>query len=201
MRWARWVRAILLALLWPAASAAAQPSVLDVRVGVHPDMTRVVIDLTEAPGYRIFTLADPYRVVIDLTEVGWQLPDGRVPAGRGFIQSLRFGLFAPGTSRVVLDLSEPTRVRQVQLLPSASAAPVRLVIDLEEADEASFIASIGAAPIVSSAAMATPVAMVLPPPKPEPAGDDRPLVAIVAGHGGVDPGAIGRGARRADPGD
>jgi N-acetylmuramoyl-L-alanine amidase len=191
MRWARWVRAILLALLWPAASAAAQPSVLDVRVGVHPDMTRVVIDLTEAPGYRIFTLADPYRVVIDLTEVGWQLPDGRVPAGRGFIQSLRFGLFAPGTSRVVLDLSEPTRVRQVQLLPAASAAPVRLVIDLEEADEASFIASIGAAPIVSSAAMATPVAMVLPPPKPEPAGDDRPLVAIDAGHGGVDPGAIG----------
>lgn len=191
MRLARSVWAILLALLWPVASFAGQPSVLDVRLGVHPGMTRVVIDLTEAPGYRIFTLADPYRVVVDLTEVRWELPGDRIPAGRGVVQSLRYGLFAPGTSRVVLDLSGPTRIRDIQLLPAASAAPVRLVIDLEKVDDATFLAALRAPPIVSSAAMATPAAMVLPPPKPEPVGDARPLIAVDAGHGGVDPGAIG----------
>jgi len=187
----RWVWIVLLALLLPAAPAAGQPNVLDVRLGIHPDMTRVVLDLSEPPGYRVFTLADPYRVVIDLSEVGWQLPDGKVPAGRGLVQALRYGLFAPGTSRVVLDLVGPTRIKDVQLLPAAAPAPVRLVIDLETADTESFAASLRAAPIVSSAAMATPAAIVLPPIKPEPPGDDRPLVAIDAGHGGVDPGAIG----------
>lgn len=191
MGWARSVWAMLLVLLWPAICAAGQPSVLDVRLGVHPDMTRVVIDLTEAPGYRIFTLADPYRVVIDLTEVSWKLPDDRVPEGRGVVQALRYGLFAPGTSRVVLDLAGPTRIRDVQLLPAASAMPIRLVVDLEEVDDARFRAALHSAPIVSSPAMATPAALVLPPPKPEPAGDERPLIAIDAGHGGVDPGAIG----------
>lgn len=191
MRGARWVWIVLLALLLPAAPAAGQPTVLDVRLGVHPDMTRVVLDLSEAPGYRVFTLADPYRVVVDLSEVGWRLSDGQVPAGRGLVQALRYGLFAPGTSRVVLDLSGPTRVRNVQLLPADSPARARLVIDLEKVDDESFLATLHAAPIVSSAAMATPAAVILPPPKPEPPGDDRPLIALDAGHGGVDPGAIG----------
>jgi N-acetylmuramoyl-L-alanine amidase len=47
-------------------------------------------------------------------------------------------------------------------------------------------------PLVSSVAMATPAALVLPPPKPQTTGDQRPVVVLDAGHGGVDPGAIGR---------
>ncbi len=203
MRYWRWGWAVLLAALFavamgpaPMGFAQGRPSVLDVRLGLHPDKTRVVLDLTGVPGYRIFPLSEPYRMVLDLTEVDWRLPDGHVPEGRGLVQSLRYGLFAPGTSRVVLDLAGPTRVASVQLLPAAGSTPVRLVIDLAAMDKASFLASLHDAPIVSSAIMAgsavaaSPAALVLPPPKPE-SGDHRPLIALDAGHGGVDPGAIG----------
>lgn len=189
------VWAVLLALLMATApawtgAAWAKPAVLDVRLGLHPDKTRVVLDLTEAPGYRIFPLAQPYRMVVDLTEVDWRLPDGHAPEGRGLVQSLRYGLFAPGTSRVVLDLAGPTHVREVQLLPATGSAPVRLVIDLEPASDAEFDGSLRAPPVASSTAMLAPAALVLPPPKPQ-TGDDRPVIAIDPGHGGVDPGAIG----------
>lgn len=203
MRDWRWGWAFLLAVLLPAAMAQVpasfaqgKPSVLDVRLGLHPDKTRVVLDLTDVPGYRIFPLSEPYRMVLDLTEVDWRLPDGHVPEGRGLVQSLRYGLFAPGTSRVVLDLAGPTEVESVQLLPAAGSTPVRLVIDLAAVDPVSFLASLHDAPIASSATMATPAvaaspaALVLPPPKPG-SGDDRPIIALDAGHGGVDPGAIG----------
>ena len=191
MRGLRGVLLVLLALLLPAAPALGKPEVLDVRLGLHPDKTRVVLDLTESPGYRIFPLADPYRMVVDLSEVVWRLPDGHAPQGRGLVQSLRYGLFAPGTSRVVLDLAGPTRIQEVQVLPASADAPTRLVIDLAPISEADFQASLRSAPLMSSVTMAAPAALVLPPPKPETGGDERPVVVIDAGHGGVDPGAIG----------
>jgi N-acetylmuramoyl-L-alanine amidase len=191
MRGLRWVPLVLLALLLPAAPALGKPEVLDVRLGLHPDKTRVVLDLTEAPGYRIFPLADPYRMVVDLSEVVWRLPDGHAPQGRGLVQSLRYGLFAPGTSRVVLDLAGPTRIQEVQVLPPSDGAPTRLVIDLAAISETDFQASLRGAPLISSVAMTAPAALVLPPPKPGGDGDERPVVVIDAGHGGVDPGAIG----------
>src|SRR5690606_5981177 len=129
-----------------------------------------------------------YRMVIDLSEVSWHLPDGQAPAGRGLVKTLRYGLFAPGTSRIVLDLAGPARLHQVSLLPASGDAPVRLVIDLEPADDAAFEAALRAGPVVSSAAMtAAPAALVLPPPKPE-STDERAMIVIDPGHGGVDPG-------------
>ena len=190
--WAVLVAGLLTAALLPGGTAWAKPAVLDMRLGLHPDKTRVVLDLTEAPGYRIFPLADPYRVVIDLAEVEWRLPDGATPPGKGLVQSLRYGLFAPGTSRVVLDLAGPTRISDVQVLPASGATPVRLVIDLTPMAAKDFLGELHAPPIVSSVAMISPAApagLVLPPSKPELGGDQRPVVVIDAGHGGVDPGA------------
>jgi N-acetylmuramoyl-L-alanine amidase len=194
--WAFLLAVLLLpAMLLPGAAALGKPAVLDVRLGLHPDKTRVVLDLTAVPGYRIFPLSQPYRMVLDLTEVEWRLPEGHVPEGRGLVQALRYGLFAPGTSRVVLDLAGPTEVTAVQLLPGSGEAAARLVIDLAPMDEAAFQVSLRAPPMVSSPAMASPAtvspaALVLPPPKPG-SGDDRPVIVVDAGHGGVDPGAIG----------
>jgi len=178
-----------------AAPALGKPAVLDVRLGLHPGMTRVVLDLSAALDYRVFSLADPYRVVIDLTEVDWNLPADRAPPGLGVVQALRFGLFAVGTSRVVLDVNAPVRVRRAELLAGDGAVPIRLVLDLEPVSEAVFREALQSGPIVSSPAMvaATPP-RPLPPLKPQaPGADSRPVVAIDAGHGGVDPGALGTG--------
>jgi N-acetylmuramoyl-L-alanine amidase len=185
--------AILLILVLIPAVGEAKPSVLDVRLGLHPDMTRVVLDLSAAPEYRIFSLPDPYRVVIDMTEVDWRLSAGEPPDGRGLVAALRYGLFAVGTSRLVLDVTGPVRVRNAMVLPAAGEKPVRLVVDLEAVPESEFLRQSRGAPLVSTPMMASLTPAFVPPPR-KPTLDmtnTKPVVVIDAGHGGVDPGAIG----------
>ncbi len=164
------------------------------RLGEQPGVTRVVLDMSSAPEYRVFALANPYRLVIDMTEVVWRLPPGRSPAGVGSVESLRYGLFAVGTSRVVLDLRNPVRVAKAAILPGTQSVPVRFMVDLAPVDAIAFAAVLQQGPIISSAAMLAAPAepALLPPTKPgdKPAGA-KPIIAIDAGHGGVDPGAIG----------
>lgn len=134
--------ALCLAVAAPAAPAAwAQPMVSKVRIGEHPDKTRFVMELSEAPRYRVFALADPFRVVIDLPELRWVPGRGEGDRKGGLIAAMRFGLFAPGTSRVVLDLSAPAQVKRVFVLPPTGSYPYRLVIDVVPVSRASFLAA------------------------------------------------------------
>ncbi len=182
--------AIVLALLLAASAALAKPSVTGVRIGAHAEMTRFVLELTEAPAYRAFTLPDPFRVVIDLPALDWSLGSGPLQEPRGVVEALRYGLFAPGTSRVVLDVAQPVDFKKVFLLPPNDGYGHRLVIDLVPISRQAFF-SRARTPLVSSPPLprAQQAAVPLAPPQPE--GDNRPVVAIDAGHGGVDPGAIG----------
>src|SRR5262245_254847 len=159
----------LVLLLATGAGAWAKPAVMDVRLGVHPDSTRIVLDLSERPGYRVFTLSDPYRVVLDLTEVDWKLAGGRPPRGAGLVEALRYGLFAVGTSRVVFDVSGPVRVRHVEMLAAANGKPIRLVLDLEAVAPTGFEKT-----QQSSAVVPASVAMPAPPPAASPAAPTAP---------------------------
>ncbi len=181
----------ILCLFAAAAPALAKPSVTAARIGVHADKTRFVMELSESPAYRVFTLPDPYRVVIDLPEIDWRLGGDRKPASAGLIGDLRFGLFSPGTSRVVLDVKAPIKVRAVRVLPpSGGSGNHRLLVDLVEVGRAAFLKD-ERRPIVSK--------RPLPKPRTPGAGTaqggkvsgDRRVVVIDAGHGGVDPGATG----------
>jgi N-acetylmuramoyl-L-alanine amidase len=188
----RMMRALgLLLTLGAAGPALAEPAVTDIRLGLHPDMTRVVLDLSAPLPYRVYLLSDPYRVVVDLPEVAWQL--AAPPPGRGIVNALRYGLFTPGTSRVVLDLERPALAAQVLLLPAAADKPTRLVVDLVETTASAFETALLGPPEISGPEMAAlAVSFPIPPPKPRPeAHDEPPMIVIDAGHGGVDPGARG----------
>lgn len=178
-------------LLW-GYEAAANPSVSDIRIGEHPDKTRLVLELSEAPNYRVFLLPNPYRVVIDLPELDWSVPEGRIPDGAGAIQALRFGLFAPGTSRVVLDLKQPVLVKSAFVLPPKDGRPHRLVVDVEPVTVAAFNAAppgrLGASSDQPLRRTQSAAAIRV---QPKSAGDRRPTVIIDPGHGGVDPGSTG----------
>jgi N-acetylmuramoyl-L-alanine amidase len=183
---------LLIVLALPAASsaAAAKPVVSDVRIGVHEGYTRFVIDLSETVSWRVFTLGDPYRLVIDLPELVWNLPSELPPAKKGLIGALRYGLFAPGQSRVVLDLAGAARIDRVELLPPSNGV-WRLYVDLGPITEAAF-ADPGIVRMVESPVpLPQAEGLVGIQPVPTPAGDERPLVVIDAGHGGIDPGATG----------
>jgi N-acetylmuramoyl-L-alanine amidase len=177
------MRTLLLALvltLLGAGAPRAAPTVVDIRSGLHPTKTRVVVELTEQVGYEVFTLADPYRVVVDLPELVWKVQP-QADIAKGLIANLRYGVFRPGTSRIVVDASGPVAVATV-LLPPGNGGGHRLVLDLTAIDRASFLAAVR-------------------PPKPPPTTaapsaegartDGKRVVVIDAGHGGVDPGAVG----------
>ena len=141
----------LVAILAVAASAFAKPAVTDARLGVEPNLTRVVLNLTEQRDFRIFTLADPYRVVIDLDEVDWKIAGGTKLQGRGLVAAMRYGLFKTGTSRVVLDLIEPSEVAQATLLPADGNEPPRLLVDLRPVADGQFRAQLKTAIFASKA--------------------------------------------------
>lgn len=172
-------------LVLAATSANAKPSVSELRIGTYPGKSRLVVELSEKLAYRVFTLPSPYRVVIDLPELDWQ-PSAEPPKPpAGLIKELRFGLFAPGTSRIVLDMASPIRLKRVFLLAPSGDYPYRLVIDIEKISRQAY-ANADRQVIESEPPLArTSVS------KPAPANmDERITIVIDPGHGGVDPGAI-----------
>lgn len=148
----------LVAALALAASAFAKPAVTDARLGVEPGLTRVVLNLSEQRGYRIFTLADPYRVVIDLDEVEWKIAGGTKLQGRGLVAAMRYGLFKAGTSRIVLDLIEPSEVAKTASLPAEAGEPPRLLVDLRPISDGQFRAQLKTAIFASNTPAPSPAA-------------------------------------------
>lgn len=173
-----------------ASPAVAEPTVTDVRLGAHPDKTRFVVEMTVAPRYRVFSLPDPYRVVIDLPQLDWPEAHSEMTQSKGLVSALRFGLFTPGTSRVVLDLAEPSAVATAFILPPREGFGHRLVLDLVPVSRQAFLEEESRKTLESD----TPLPSFdtdMPTPRPSATADFRPTVVIDAGHGGVDPGAIG----------
>lgn len=160
---------ILLAL--PLAVAAA--TVEDIRIWSENDRTRVVLDLSGPSEHNIFTMRGPDRLVIDLknSRLGDSLR--QMPTGTGSIKSIRTGVRANGQLRVVLDLNEAVRSRSFSAGGNDRYGD-RLVIDLHRE---------GSSQPVKRAS--------------EEYVRGRDVVIVIdPGHGGRDPGAVGRGKTR-----
>src|SRR3546814_343050 len=146
--------------------------------------------MNEDRPYRVFTLPDPVRVVLDLPEVAWSLSGGEEPRPTGLIGALRFGLFAPGTSRVVLDVSRPVLLQKVFVIPPRDGKPWRLVVDIEAVSREQYFAAENSATgdaAISEEPLRPLGEAALPPLPPAKPADRRPVVVIDPGHGGVDP--------------
>ena len=154
------------------------------RVASDSSSTRLVLQFSEPVTYNLFTLPSPYRIVVDLPEVIWRVSPDEI-TDKGVVSRLRVGTFKPGTSRAVFDLSRPVRIAQSLFMgPSGGQGP-RLVIDLEPVTEKAF-KPMTAGSLQSASALAPVV-----PPLVRPVS--KPVIAVDAGHGGEDPGAIGVG--------
>lgn len=175
--------------LIPVGEALAKPTVNKARQWAHPTYTRFVLELSEPFDYEIFTLRAPDRMVIDLPEVviaRAAMPrQGRKPVG--LIAGYRVGQYAPGVSRVVIDLTGPAAIQDDFILPPSDGKPYRFVLDLVAAARAEFDRS-ARSPETDRRSAAVPPKREAVPPRPPVA---RYTVVIDAGHGGVDPGAIG----------
>ncbi len=182
--------AAALALIPVAAPARAEPAVREIRIGVHPDKVRVVIEADAKLPVEAFELPDPYRIVLDLPDVDWRVDPAQGEKSTGFIEGYRFGQFAPGKSRVVFDLKRAALVDKAFHIPPRNGQPWRLVIDIKPVTAAAFAARMAKPP--PAAAEPSKAAVFVPPPMPRPQGEaPKKVVVIDPGHGGVDPGTIG----------
>jgi len=158
------------------------PIASEVRVAGDDSQTRMVVDLSQKMEVRAFTLAHPYRVVIDLPQVTFNVPVGTGETGRGLIKAFRFGLVMQGGSRIVIDLARPARIDKAFVLDAGNDQPARLVLDLAATDRESFLRT------VTLDNRAAPTRKAAAHPEQKPNGDQRPLVVIDPGHGGIDNG-------------
>ncbi|MEM7173455.1 MAG: N-acetylmuramoyl-L-alanine amidase [Pseudomonadota bacterium] len=172
------------------SAAWADAKVTGVRIGDHPDKTRFVLELSQDLPYRVFTLPDPFRVVIDMPAFKWQVPAQNISGQNKVIKALRHGLFAPGASRIVLDVAQPIELSSVFVLPPGENHAYRFVVDIKPVSRQSYLAA-KAKPVVSKIPFAPGETAVAALPPATSQDSPKPLVVIDAGHGGVDPGAIG----------
>lgn len=164
---------LALMLLSGTLPLRAETQVENIRVWSENDRTRVVLDLSKPSHHNIFTLRGPDRLVVDLKD--GRLADSlrAMPEGSGSIRSIRSAVRSNGQLRVVLDLREPVRSRSFTAGPNDEFGD-RLVIDLHREGNLQTVKRASEEYV---------------------SGRDI-VIAIDPGHGGHDPGAIGRGKTR-----
>ena len=170
------VLSLLLALMPNILSAA---EVRGLRMWPAPDNTRLVFDLSAPVEHSIFSLRHPNRIVIDLKKstVSGTLPS--ITYNESRIKSIRYAKRGKQSLRVVLDLKNSVNPKSFILKPHGTYGH-RLVVDLLDTK------------------VAKKVIKKKPVYKHKKYKRDL-IIAIDAGHGGEDPGAIGqRGTREKD---
>ena len=166
-----WLAAISLAVPAQATAQASAarveariglPALVEARIDKRGGGTRVLFDITAPVRFGIIALTDPYRIVIELDELHWQLASRELAAGDEIVSRVRYGLFRPGTSRIVLDCERPAVVDGAYITGPTSGR-YQLVVDLAAVSHAAFLHSLEAPP-----------AMTRPPDRggPAPAGSD-----------------------------
>jgi len=148
---------------------------------------RLTLTTSSPTSHELFTLENPNRVVIDLRRT--RLASGvRMPDGVGLIETVRSGDRPGGTLRIVLELKSalPTRSRWL----SGGDAGNQLVIALGKN------VALEGSPAATLAAAESAVPRIVRAEHAPTDGDRDVIVAVDAGHGGTDPGAIGRNGTR-----
>ena len=153
-----------------AAQLASATAVVEgFRIREAPERTRLVVDLSAHADYEVFAVQGPDRVVIDLKRAAIpdQLPKPALSSG--FVRGIRHAHRPNGEVRIVVDLNHRADFSHLALPPNQPYGH-RVVLDLVPLDRAS------RGPVT----------------EPAERNPQEFVVVIDAGHGGEDPGAIGK---------
>jgi len=191
---------ISIILLTANCPAAAEVLVKNMRMWHAPDHTQLVFDLSGPVEFKGQLLGGPDRLAVDLSNARLQGVLPTVPHTGQYLKGVRSGQFTPTVLRLVLDLKRKVSPR-IAVLPPNQLYGHRLAIDLYGAGEVAAVLSNSPGPSQAAAEPALPKTPAVPVrPQPPPARGPRRskyfIVAIDAGHGGEDPGAIGRRGTR-----
>ena len=180
--------------------------------------TRLVIEMQNPINASLFLLDNPYRVVLDVPNADWDagnlLPTDSLDATG--LASYRYGRPTANTGRLVFEMTGPYAPVRAFILPPRQSGGHRLVIDVQYNGRTAFSvakAALKKQPYIAEMAnetqantavvvtnkAATNKAEAITPASGRIVSIAKPtnrpkrwVVMIDAGHGGKDPGAIGR---------
>lgn len=168
------ILSVLLACGCFSVVAHAQTDINSIRVRPSPERTRIVFDLSNPVEHKIFTLANPRRLVIDISNASLKARLKGISLVDTPITKIRAAKRNESDLRIVLDLNSEMKPRSFVLQPIMQYGD-RLVVDLY-----------------------TPEQQIRPEiQKAEQISRQMRdvIIAVDAGHGGDDPGALGYGAQ------
>ncbi len=167
------------AFLLGQKTAWAKSAIQGVRVSkTSDDHTRVVFDLTHSVKHSMIILNNPYRIVIDFRNTDKRAALRQISHETKLLKGIRSASRNNHDLRVVLDLKQKTRPR-VFALGANEQHGERLVVDLHATN-------LSPTPIITNTQKAQ-------------LNKKQIIIAIDPGHGGRDPGAIGKkGTREKD---
>lgn len=198
---AAWLLAGMLALA-PAPAGAAETDVAtasipaDVsplvaysgRIAGDDARTRLILDFDRRPEISVHYVANPYRILIDLPDTVFALKKDEI-AARGLFSDIRYGGMAAGKSRIVLTADRPASVVASEVRKEEGGS-YRLVVDTAIVTEDAFSKLLNGQTWKDAAAVTeTAGGPVLP--GAAAADDGSFVIAVDAGHGGIDNGAQG----------
>lgn len=170
-----WV-GLILALAAPLPAGADGVQIVDIRVGRHPGLMRVVLDASGPAAFEPSVSADGRTVSVALHGVDWRPAPGRALAKAAPLTGYRFEAGGTGAGRLDLSAAQPVRLVAATALPADGRGRHRIVLD---------IASTAGGTAAGTAAPATDVPIKLAakiekkpaqpkPPKAAPAPLDGP---------------------------
>ena len=162
---------IFSSLLLLAAPLSAQNKIEGLRIWPSPNNTRIVFDLENQPEYSYFPLYNPSRLVVDLANTDKNIDLSKYTNTGNLVKKVRHSTPKNNKStRIVIELTKAVKA-EVFALPPTAPYKNRLVIDLTDAKAANVTAVKDSQDNIR---------------------DRDIIIALDAGHGGEDPGSIGR---------
>ena len=204
-RWPRAGRALcvfltfaaLMALVSAPAGAGEAPRPLiayAARIAGDGARTRIVIDFDRKPDFTLHYTADPNRIVIDVPETDFGFGEHDL-AATGLFGEIRYGRMGEGASRIVMTAKKQARAVLAEVQSNGEGKGFRLVIDCELVTPEAYVAILNKQQWTGSEKV---VGGKTDRPNRETV-DKKPadgfVVAVDAGHGGIDAGAKGVSTR------
>jgi len=174
-----------------AEEPATQPPLIAYAARIAGDdaRTRIVIDFDRKPQFKIHYTQAPMRVIVDLDETAFGF-DEKTFRALGLFSDIRYGRMGVGASRLVLTAKRPVNVVLAEARENDAGQGFRLVLDSEVVSNEIYADLVKHQTWTSTETVAGGKSARLDEPA---ATDDKNviMIAVDAGHGGIDTGAIG----------
>lgn len=159
------------------------------RIAGDDARTRIVIDFDRKPEFSLHYTAKPNRLIVDLNETAFGFAPADLEA-KGLFQDIRYGRMGEQQSRIVLSARRPVKAMLAAVQPNEPGKGYRLVLDCEVVPQHVFADLIKMQTWNGTEKVAGGKMDRIGDKDAPPKSEDF-LIAIDAGHGGIDTGALG----------